>query len=273
MLVKHFTKRDPEVEEFLANQEQPSKVKHKVFTKLQTKQLLSIFKKAPKAGPEITHYKMFDDCLNSDDFEDTFSSYPRIGEVSTACSAPCMWNEGTSEVVDPILKNLIGDYKLIGGKFNLTLGPYRLHTDSGKHSHSKIYKQIIIPLLWDVKVPVYTMLFNQRWTGSQARFQRGVPAKSEEKFETATHLTVTDYENSDIKHLTSKPFDVDDYNNYLTHINYESLWGFSIELAATWKPQSLIYYDRSVIHSSCHFANSQLSSKLFLTLVTEYPDE
>jgi hypothetical protein len=44
-------------------------------------------------------------------------------------------------------------------------------------------------------------------------------------------------------------------------------------LAAKWEPQCLIYYDRSVIHSSCHFAQKNLKSKLFLTLVTEYPDD
>ena len=61
-----------------------------------------------------------------------------------------------------------------------------------------------------------------------------------------------------------------DYNNYLTHIDYEALWGFSVELAAKWEPQSLIVFDRSVIHSSCHFANKELQNKLFLTIALAF---
>jgi hypothetical protein len=30
-------------------------------------------------------------------------------------------------------------------------------------------------------------------------------------------------------------------------------------------------FDRSVIHSSCHFANKELENKLYITLVTEQP--
>ena len=270
-MYEFFTRRPESVESYMMDRWEPSAVHEEVFTPDETKQLLAIFKKAPKAGAELTFYKMFDDCLNSDDFEDTYKGF-RPGQTATACSGPCMWDEGTSEIVHPKLQKLIGDYKLIGGKFNLTLGPYRLHTDSGRYPDSKIYKQIIIPLVWDNKLPVYSMLFDQRWTGCQARFQKGVELGSEEKFETPTHITVTDYENSDIFNLRDSAFDIDDYNKYLTHITYDALWGFSIELAAKWTPQSLISYDRSVIHSSCHFAEKNLKNKLFLTLVTEHPD-
>jgi hypothetical protein len=267
-----FSRRPTDIEEFIVDRWEPSSLIPNAFSKDETKKLISIFKKAPKAGADLTFYKMFDDCLNSDNFDNTFQN-PKPGQQATACSAPCMWDEGTKEIVDPVLRNLIGEYKIIGGKFNLTMGPYRLHTDSGKHPDSKIYKQIIIPIMWDTSLPVYTMLFNQRWTGCQARFQQGVESASEEKFETPTHMTITDYKNSDIFNLEDSDFNKEDYTKYLTHIDYRSLWGFSVELAAKWEPQCLIYYDRSVIHSSCHFAQKNLKSKLFLTLVTEYPDD
>lgn len=102
-------------------------------------------------------------------------------------------------------------------------------------------------------------------------FNEGVDTSSDESFDTPSHITVTDYENSDIFNLTDAYLSKEDYNNYLTHIDYEALWGFSIELAAKWEPQSLIAFDRSVIHSSCHFANKELQNKLFLTIVTEQP--
>ena len=271
-MYEFFSKRPQHIDSYVTSRWEPSRLHQEVFSKEEITELISIFKKAPKAGAGLTFYKMFDDCLNSDTFENTFKK-PKMGEQSTACSAPCMWDEGTKDVVHPKLKKLIGDYKLIGGKFNLLLGPYRLHTDSGKHKESKIYKQIIIPLYWDFNLPVYTMLYDQRWSGCQARFQRGVSQDSDQKFETPTHMTVVDYEDSDIHNLTNLPFDKEDYDNFLTHINYESLWGFSIELAAKWERRCLIAYDRSVIHSSCHFAAKNLKNKLFLTLVTEYPDD
>ena len=272
LMYDFFSKRPPEIEKQIVDNWEPSKVHHDVFSKDETKKLINIFKKAPKAGAGLTFYKMFDDCLESDNFENTYTR-PKFGEQSTACSAPVCWEE-SKEILDPVLRKCIGDYKMIGGKFNLTLGPYRLHTDSGRYPESKIFKQIIIPLHWNETLPVYSMLFKQRWTGCQARFQRGVyDAADFEKFETPTHMTVIDYENSDIHNLTNKPFDEDDYKKYLTHINYESLWGFSIELPAMWDSQCLIAYDRSVIHSSCHFAEKNLKNKLFLTLVTEQPDD
>ena len=212
--------------------------------------------------------KMFDDFLNTDSVEKTITPGSRFGQGSGACSAPVCWDEGSKEILEPVLKKCIGYFKIVGGTFNITMNPYRLHTDSGRLKETKIHKQIIIPLHWDKSLDVYSILYDQRWTGCQARFQRGIITKSDESFNTATHMTVKNYEKSDIHNLTHKPFDWDDYGKYCTHINYESLWGFSIELAAKWTTRSLIGYDRSVIHSYCHFASSKLKTKLFLTFIT-----
>ena len=269
-MYKFFSKRPKNIENQIIDRWEPSVVHKDVFSKNDIKQLISIFKKAPKAGPEVKSYKMFDDALNAKDFKHTLQKKaPRAVETTTACSAPICWDSGSSEILDPVLTKCIGDYKIIGGKFNLTLGPNRLHTDSGKDPTSKIYKQTIIPLYWDTSLNIYSMFFNQRWTGCQARFQRGVSDNSSESFSTPSHMTITDYENSDIYNLTNKSFDIEDYKKYVTHINYESLWGFSIEQAAKWERHSLMAFDRSVIHSSCHFANKELENKLYITLVTE----
>ena len=271
-MYEHFSRRPKEVEDAIIASWEPSKVHKNVFSKDETKQLINLFKKAPKAGSGVANYKMFDDSLNVADFEHTLAKRrPNPGETATACSAPVSWDTGAKEILDPVLTKCIGDYNMIGGKFNITLGPYRLHTDSGKDPQSKVYKQIIIPLHWDKSLDIYSMLFDQRWSGCQARFQRGVNTSSDESFDTPSHITVTDYENSDIFNLTDAYLSKEDYNNYLTHIDYEALWGFSVELAAKWEPQSLIAFDRSVIHSSCHFANKELQNKLFLTIVTEQP--
>lgn len=269
LVSNYFMKRPVHVENDIMRKWEPSVVHENAFTLDETKQLINIFKKAPKTTNMTEQNKMFDDFLNKDSTPGVNIPRPKAGEASTACSAPVCWEEGASEILHPILTKCIGNYKIVGGTFNLTMGPYRLHTDSGRHEDSRIYKQIIIPLFWDKSLPVYSILYDQRWTGCQARFQRGVASSSDEKFTTSTHMTITDYENSPIYNLTNEPFDKSDYENFVSHINYESLWGFSIEMAAKWTPQSLISYDRCVIHSSCHFARQELKNKLFLTLVTE----
>ena len=265
-MYEFFSKRPKEIEEKIIERWEPSKVHENVFSSDEISKLISIFKKSPKTSNMTIQNKMFDDYLNSKGEIENYEK-PRPGQSATACSAPVCWDEGSKEILDPVVRNCVGDYKIVGGTFNLLMGPYRLHTDSGRLPESKIFKQIIIPLHWDFSVNVYSILYDQRWTGCQARFQRGVPEQSEEAFNTSTHMTIKEYETSDIYNLTKKDFNLDDYNAYCSHINYESLWGFSIERAAKWEPKSLIAYDRSVIHSSDHFKS--IKNKLFITLVTE----
>ena len=272
-MFEFFDKRPETINKQIIDSWEESKLHLNAFSTDEINQLIKIFKTAPKTNNMTKQNKMFDDFLNSESVDKTITPSQRFGQGSGAFSAPVCWDEGSKEILDPVLKKCIGDYKIVGGTFNMTMNPYRLHTDSGRLKETKIHKQIIIPLHWDRTLDVYSILYDQRWTGCQARFQRGLSQTSEEKFTTTTHMTITDYENSQIHNLTNEPFDNHLYESLASHINYESLWGFSIELAAKWTPQSLIAYDRSVIHSSCHFASSKLKTKLFITLVTEQPDD
>ena len=71
-MYEFFSKRPKQIEDIIINRWERSRVHEDVFTLDETKRLIEIFKKAPKAGAGLTFYKMFDDCLNSDDFENTF---------------------------------------------------------------------------------------------------------------------------------------------------------------------------------------------------------
>ena len=82
-MYEFFSKRPKQIEDIIINRWERSRVHEDVFTLDETKRLIEIFKKAPKAGAGLTFYKMFDDCLNSDDFENTFKK-PKIGAQSTA---------------------------------------------------------------------------------------------------------------------------------------------------------------------------------------------
>ena len=120
-MYKHFSRRPKEIEDAIIASWEPSKIHKNVFSKDETKQLINLFKKAPKAGSGVANYKMFDDSLNVSDFEHTLAKRrPNPGETATACSAPVSWDTGAKEILDPVLTKCIGDYKMIGGKFNIT---------------------------------------------------------------------------------------------------------------------------------------------------------
>ena len=107
-MYEHFSRRPKEIEDAIIASWEPSKVYKNVFSKDETKQLINLFKKAPKAGSGVANYKMFDDSLNVADFEHTLAKRrPNPGETATACSAPVSWDTGAKEILDPVLTKCI----------------------------------------------------------------------------------------------------------------------------------------------------------------------
>ena len=99
-MYEHFSRRPKEVEDAIIASWEPSKVHKNVFSKDETKQLINLFKKAPKAGSGVANYKMFDDSLNVADFEHTLAKRrPNPGETATACSAHVSWDTGALQAV------------------------------------------------------------------------------------------------------------------------------------------------------------------------------
>ena len=60
-MYEHFSRRPKEIEDAIIASWEPSKVHKNVFSKDETKELINLFKKAPKAGSGVANYKMFDD--------------------------------------------------------------------------------------------------------------------------------------------------------------------------------------------------------------------
>ena len=84
-MYEHFSRRPKEIEDAIIASWEPSKVHKNVFSKDETKELINLFKKAPKAGSGVANYKMFDDSLNVADFEHTLAKRrPNPGETATA---------------------------------------------------------------------------------------------------------------------------------------------------------------------------------------------
>ena len=104
-MYEHFSRRPKEVEDAIIASWEPSKVHKNVFSKDETKQLINLFKKAPKAGSGVANYKMFDDSLNVADFKHTLAKRrPNPGETATVEGAGYYPQATTNFLVGATLK-------------------------------------------------------------------------------------------------------------------------------------------------------------------------
>tara|TARA_B100000767_G_C19689307_1_gene503242 strand:- start:249 stop:1157 length:909 start_codon:yes stop_codon:yes gene_type:complete len=71
------------------------------------------------------------------------------------------------------------------------------------------------------------------------------------------------------KHIISKvKFNKEDYNKYLSHQPYEDCTGLKIDKVMPSKVGSLIYWDRTRIHSADNFLKNNILSKTFIAFFT-----
>ena len=71
------------------------------------------------------------------------------------------------------------------------------------------------------------------------------------------------------KHITNnKDFDKNDYEKYMTHQAYEDCKSLEIDKVVSWDIGSLIYWDRTRIHSSDNFLKNNVISKTCISLFT-----
>lgn len=71
------------------------------------------------------------------------------------------------------------------------------------------------------------------------------------------------------RHITNnKKFNKDDYKKYMTHQPYEDCESLEIDKVIKWKIGSLIFWDRSRIHSSDNFIKNNVLSKTPLAMFT-----
>lgn len=159
-----------------------------------------------------------------------------------------------------------------GGNYFSPVSPFHPHTDTGKVEEldgRQPYKNIVIPLTDNPDI--HTVIFNQRWYGEATHFWQGSlftylpdPAYNHR----ATDLTGVKYATGE------KYFDVDDYFRYLTHLPYESLYGFSMEGAYPWRTGEVLIFDCSMIHCASNFRMHGIQNKLGLSMfVSKYVEE
>jgi len=256
-----FKSRPKEVEQKIIESLSPTKTLNNVLDVQDISELTKIFKKAKKSNSSDASQQLLDDLLNNDDLYESEKLNSKPTDT-IQCAAALNWNQGVSEILNHKLEKVIDDFEVVGGMFYVNNGSFKLHTDSGTDPNSVIYKIFTIPLKFNTNTPIYTPVFNQYWLGSAARFEKGSKA-----IHNNTHLNVTDYENDPIYNLTYKDYDLKDYEN-LSHINLDSLWGFSLESKNKWNVGDIFIIDRAKIHASCDFSKHKTAPKFFMTIVT-----
>lgn len=261
-----FQRRPREIEDAIVANMSPTRRLANFLSKDDISCLISIFKKAKKSNHIDSVTQMVDDLLDDDDiFASTNIDYkPDYSKKLTVnYTAALNWNNGVSDILENKLREFYPDFEVVGGKFYLNQGSFKLHTDSGSDKNSIIYKIFTIPLLFDDRIDIFTPVFNQYWLGSCARFLRGSNGH-----ENNTHQCIQDYEDAPIFNFTGKDFPETDYN-HLSHILRDNLYGFSIESHNKWNLRDIFVIDRAKIHSSCDFSKLNNTSKLFMTIVTK----
>ena len=71
------------------------------------------------------------------------------------------------------------------------------------------------------------------------------------------------------KHIINdKDFDKDDYEKYMTHQPFEDCGSLEIDKVMSWEVGSLLYWNRTRIHSSDNFLKNNVLSKTAIVLFT-----
>lgn len=152
--------------------------------------------------------------------------------------------------MDWLVQSLGLEGKITGGNYFQTPNPFHVHTDTGKrHDLGELDPKwnIVVPLMEDPDFK--TVIFEQQWKGNASHFWIGSlfkyfpdPVYNERKSDLYG-----------VENLTNKPFDVNDYINYMTHLPYENLYSMSIKQVVEWKLGEAIIFDSTLLHSSSNF--------------------
>ena len=178
-----------------------------------------------------------------------------------------VWIQGYNKILDELyikkLTTYIGNFKMdnlkcdngldLYGIYHESFSPLPLHVDSGFNPEDLIYKQVVTPF-----TSGETIIFKQRWYQRSTNFTIN---KEELKF-----IPNKDQNDRSDKHIGNKNFDVNIYEKYLTHIDYDNLKGLEVAMIYNWKIGESLIMDRSHIH--CSSSNIINGNKLGLTTFT-----
>lgn len=188
----------------------------------------------------------------------------------------------TSELRDdfdsiPVLKIIkekilaeVGECEVYTGFYFNVTQPHIIHNDDDKQG-PVVYKAFTLPLKIEMinvaEQPKYPSLcfFDQYYLEGPSKFFKGATVNIEEYYNTA----VCDYK--EVHNLSSKTFDHNVYQEYLSHLKLNWLDGLSFNSAHTWQPGNAIVFDCVRLHAASNFTKQGIKSKLGISIFTQLP--
>jgi len=181
---------------------------------------------------------------------------PVVMNYSPDRDGPQKWFTPVQRFVD----NLIGESLVWGSNIYKVDYPHIVHNDDYHEKIYDIYKTVVLPL--EVSKPTNFVVFDQYYLDGPVKCFRGwkdVP-------ETYYNKSLTDY--TDIVGYTDEPFNKQIYNEYLTHVPYESLHGLTVESIVRWQPGDAITFDMGKLHSAVDFKAQDIDYKIGYSIFT-----
>lgn len=162
--------------------------------------------------------------------------------------------------VQNFVDDLIGDNLVWGSNIFRVVKPHIVHNDDYHEKVYDIYKTVVLPL--EISKPTNFVVFDQAYLDGPVKCFRGYSKVPESYY----NKVLTDY--SDIINYTDKPFDLNTWNKYLSHVPYDSLHGLTVESIVRWQPGDAITFDMGKLHSASNFLNQGIEYKIGYSIFT-----
>jgi hypothetical protein len=214
--------------------------------------------------------------LSSDDIGELIEIYDHRQNKIQKHTGPV-----TSELRDdfdsiPVLKSIkekilaeVGGCEIYTGFYFNVTQPHIIHNDDDKQG-PVVYKAFTLPLkieMLDDVEPKYPSLcfFDQYYLEGPSKFFKGASVNIKEYYNTIV------YDYKDVHNLSNTPFDLNVYQEYLSHLKLSWLDGLSFNSAHTWQPGNAIVFDCVRLHAASNFTKQGIKSKLGISIFTQLP--
>ena len=189
-----------------------------------------------------------------------------IDARSDCVSKSPKWNQGTwpQHLLEPIVQSLHSDAYEVEMTlfFNNISSRFAVHVDSGLgEAYQSVYQTMIVPLA--VAGDVGTVFFKNYWTERCSKFTKK-PSKDAALYQANGDLknqSISDYRN--IQGYSGRPFNLDAYNRYLSHLDYDDLEGLELDCYVPWTPGDVIVFPREQLHAASSGTLPKLGISIF----------
>jgi len=142
------------------------------------------------------------------------------------------------KILDPVLVDKIGDYKIHTAMFLREFSPWAIHTDYNKGDDNPGFA-VLIPL---ETVESHTVIFNEICTDVFETFKK----ENKQIDNNARYL----------------------HETLLSHISIDDLKYVSVKAIEKWQERKLIIWDRNLLHTSDNFLKNNIKEKKAIVIFT-----